>query len=63
MDLGAGAGYALGSSLEADVSLGLRRYGWDMKVLPGDTLIAGGAIDQYLSVTVGLVYRPLLGRN
>jgi hypothetical protein len=63
MDLGGGAGYALADSLEADVSVGLRRYGWDMKVVPGDTLIAGGAIDQYLSVTVGLVYRPTLGRN
>ena len=63
MDLSAGAGYALGDSLDAQVAVGLRRYGWDMKSAPGDAFIAGGAIDQYLSVTVGLVYRPSLGRN
>jgi hypothetical protein len=63
MDLSGGAGYALTDAFEAGVTVAWRRYGWDMKVAPGDALIAGGAIDQYLSVTVGLAYRPTLGRN
>jgi hypothetical protein len=58
VDLSLGAGYAFTDSVEAWLGVGLRRYGYDMKSRPGDTLIAGGAIDEYLSMTMGLTYRP-----
>jgi hypothetical protein len=62
VDLGLGASVAVTDSLEAQAAVGLRRYGFDMKVQPGDTLIAGGAIDEYLSMTLSVAYRPTLGR-
>jgi hypothetical protein len=61
VDLSLGAGYSVSDSLEAVVAVGLRRYGFDMGAQPGDTLVAGGAIDEYLSMTLGLAYRPTLG--
>jgi hypothetical protein len=60
MDLTLGASYAFNDSVEGLVSVGLRRYGFDMKVQPGDALIAGGAIDEYMSMTIGVSYRPSL---
>jgi hypothetical protein len=63
VDLSLGAGYSFTETLEAQASVGLRRYGFDMKVEPGDALIAGGAIDEYLSMTLGLAYRPSLRSN
>jgi hypothetical protein len=60
IDLSLGAGYAFTDNIEAYLSLGLRRYGYDMKSQRGDALIAGGAIDEYLSMTTGLTYRPSL---
>jgi hypothetical protein len=32
-----------------------------MKARPDDQLIVGGAVDQYLSMTMGVTYRPTLG--
>jgi hypothetical protein len=63
IDLGAGATFAFNDTLEAQLQVGLRRYGFDMKAEPGDTLLVGGAVDQYLSMTVGLAFRPALGRS
>ena len=61
LDVSIGGGYGFSDSVEAWASVGLRRYGFDMKSRPGDSLIAGGAIDEYVSVTMGLTYRPTLG--
>ncbi|HEY2904205.1 MAG TPA: hypothetical protein VGL59_26690 [Polyangia bacterium] len=63
VDLTMGAGYAFSDSVELFVAVGLRRYGFDLKVQPGDSLIAGGALDEYVSMTMGLTYRPTLGGN
>jgi hypothetical protein len=63
MDVTVGGGYVLSDSVEAWASVGLRRYGFDMKSRPGDNLIAGGAVDEYVSITMGLTYRPTLGEE
>ena len=60
VDIGLGAGYAFSDNVEAWVAVGLRRYGYDLKVQPGDNLIAGGALDEYVSMSMGLTYRPSL---
>ncbi|WP_157069670.1 hypothetical protein [Sandaracinus amylolyticus] len=57
MDLGAHLGW------ESDIGVGVRagfemaRYWFSMNPEPGDTYIAGGAADQYLSGSVDLVWR------
>jgi hypothetical protein len=61
VDVSVGVGYAFVESLEAQLQVGLRRYGIDMKARPDDQLIVGGAVDQYLSMTMGVTYRPTLG--
>jgi hypothetical protein len=61
VDLTMGVGYTFVDSLEAQLQVGLRRYGIDMKARPDDQLIVGGAVDQYLSMTMGVTYRPTLG--
>jgi hypothetical protein len=63
VDLTLGAAYAFSDNVELFVAVGLRRYGFDLKVKPGDSLIAGGALDEYVSMTMGLTYRPTLGGN
>jgi len=50
VDVGVRAAYALTSSVEARLQADLRRYFYDMHSVRGDSLIAGGAVDQYLSV-------------
>jgi hypothetical protein len=50
VDAGVRAAYAITSSVEARVQADVRRYFYDMHSIRGDTLIAGGAVDQYLSV-------------
>jgi hypothetical protein len=50
VDAGVRAAYAFTSSVEARVQADVRRYFYDMHSVRGDTLIAGGAVDQYLSV-------------
>lgn len=58
MDLGVGGGYGITDTLEIQASVGMRRYGFDMHARPGDTPLAGGAIDEYVFTTVGVAYRP-----
>jgi len=50
VDVGVRAAYAFTSSVEARLQADLRRYFYDMHSVRGDSLIAGGAVDQYLSV-------------
>ena len=50
VDVGVRAAYALTSTVEARLQADLRRYFYDMHSVRGDSLIAGGAVDQYLSV-------------
>jgi hypothetical protein len=50
VDAGVRAAYAFTSNIEARLLADVRRYFYDMHSIRGDTLIAGGAVDQYLSV-------------
>ncbi len=45
-----GAAYAVTPLIEARLQAGIRRYFYDMRSIAGDSRIAGGAVDQYLSV-------------
>jgi hypothetical protein len=53
-----GAAVALLRGLELRMTLGLRRFGLAMHARPGDTLVAGGAVDEISWVGLGLAYRP-----
>jgi hypothetical protein len=46
------AAYAITRSIEARVQADVRRYFYDMHSIRGDAWIAGGAVDQYLSLAV-----------
>jgi hypothetical protein len=46
------AAYAVTRSIEARVQADVRRYFYDMHSIAGDSWIAGGAVDQYLSFAV-----------
>lgn len=50
VDADLGAGYRITPTIEARVQGGIRRYFYDMHSIAGDARLAGGAIDQYLSV-------------
>lgn len=50
VDAGVRAAYAFTSNIEARLLADVRRYFYDMHSIRGDGLIAGGAVDQYLSV-------------
>ena len=63
VDVSLGAGYGIGKTFEIQAAGALRRYGFDMRSRPGDPFVAGGASDQYLSMIIGLAYRPSLGRH
>jgi hypothetical protein len=59
-----GSGYAGGAyplsfakGLEARVTVDLRRYVFSMNPEKGDDHVAGGAIDQYVGINVGVGYR------
>jgi hypothetical protein len=65
MDVNAKLGYQVTPSLEARIGLDLRRYGFAMNSDPTDVTnpnpalrnrVAGGAVDQYLSFTLGAAY-------
>ena len=58
VDLAVGGSYALTPSLEAQLTVGMKRYGLNMRAVPGDAPLAGGAVDEYMSMIVGLAYRP-----
>jgi hypothetical protein len=50
VDASVRAAYAFTGSIEARVQGDVRRYFYDMHSIRGDAMIAGGAVDQYLSV-------------
>ncbi len=50
-------GYRLSRKLDVAVAASLRRYFFSMNPEPGDAQIAGGAVDQLISVSIGLVWR------
>jgi hypothetical protein len=59
---GVGAGYVLSRALELELGLDYLRYGFDFNPIPASAdpwtrPIAGGAIDQYLNVSLALRYR------
>ena len=62
VDFDAKVGYQISPSLEARLSLDVRRYAFAMNSAPADLManppneIAGGAIDQYLSATASIAY-------
>jgi hypothetical protein len=62
VDAHAGAAYHLTPSIEVRLQADLRRYFYAMHSVAGDTRIAGGAVDQYLSVT-GLIAFTLGGEG
>jgi hypothetical protein len=61
IDITLGAGYRVTEAVDIQLVTGFRRYAFDMQARPTDSVIVGGASDQYLSLTLGLAYRPLLG--
>jgi hypothetical protein len=63
LDVALGAGYEIGKTFEIQASAALRRYGFDMRSKAGDPFVAGGASDQYLSMVLGIAYRPSLRRH
>ena len=50
LDADVGAGYAATRTIELRLQARVRRYFYDMHSIAGDAHIAGGAVDQYLSV-------------
>jgi len=50
VDANVRAGYAITRSVEARVQADVRRYFYDMHSIAADARIAGGAVDQYLSI-------------
>jgi hypothetical protein len=52
VDVDVRAAYAFTRTIEARLQADLRRYFYDMRSIRGDARIAGGAVDQYLSVAV-----------
>jgi hypothetical protein len=57
VDASAWLGYRLGANLEARIGLAVERYFYAMNPEPGDPLVAGGAVDQYVSGHAAAVYR------
>jgi hypothetical protein len=57
VEAGLGAAVAVRSGLEVRLSADWRRYFFAMNPMRDDPYIAGGAVDQYLSATVGVAYR------
>ena len=50
VDANVGASYAITRNIEARVQADVRRYFYDMHSVAGDARLAGGAVDQYLSI-------------
>ncbi len=58
LDASAGLAYRLGNAgLEGRVALDIRRYGFAINPRPGDMAVAGGAVDQYVGLSLGIAYR------
>ena len=49
--------YAVGGPLEIDGGADLRRFAFSLDARPGDPLIAGGAVDEYLVLAMRLTWR------
>jgi hypothetical protein len=54
VDAQVGLGYRMTPTMEARVQGDIRRYFYDMHSVAGDAWLAGGAVDQYLSVAAGV---------
>ncbi len=57
VDAAVGLAYGLGNGLEARVGADVRRYFYTMNPTKTDATVAGGAVDQYLALTLGVAYR------
>src|SRR5262249_25681098 len=55
-----GVGYEIIDGLDLQIAFNARRYGLAFNPIPGDKNVAGGALDQYFSGTLGVAYA--LGR-
>ncbi len=51
-----GGAYAISPGLEARLALGYTRFFYTMNPEPGDTHIAGGALDEFVGVQLGAAY-------
>jgi hypothetical protein len=58
MELEGGLAFGVLRELEIRASVGLRRFGYDMNAQPGDSWVAGGAVDRTIWGAIGLVYHP-----
>lgn len=56
LDAQLGVGYEVVSGLEVQLGAELIRYFYSMNPEPGDGRVAGGAVDQYLSATLGVAF-------
>jgi hypothetical protein len=56
VDANLAVAYKVTPMIEARLGGDVRRYFYDMKSQAGDTLLAGGAVDQYISVTAMLAF-------
>lgn len=56
LDAQLGVGYEVVSGLEVQLGAELIRYFYAMNPEPGDGRVAGGAVDQYLSATLGVAF-------
>lgn len=56
VDFGAGIAVAIGAGFEARITARYMRYFYAFKPIPGDTYVAGGALDELFSAGVGAVY-------
>jgi hypothetical protein len=56
IEIGAGAGYMLGSSFELSLDVLYQRFFYNLAPVPGDAYVAGGALDQMITVSLGLAY-------
>lgn len=57
LDLGAFVGYGLADEFDILAGVDYRRYFYTLNPEPGDRRVAGGALDQFVSLWLGLGYR------
>jgi len=56
-EFGARLAYAIAPELAVDLRLDFRRFAHDMNARPGDAMLVGGAVDDYLAAALRLSYR------
>jgi hypothetical protein len=56
IDASAGVAYLLAPSWEASLELGYTRFFYTLNPAPGDTYVAGGALDEMGKLSVGATY-------